>query len=73
MIILVNKESARHQYGNYKIHDDLRQRERERERDDDPREQRKCSASIWKLYIKFMMISGSWNRPLGPTLYYKVG
>jgi len=30
---------------------------RERER-----EQRECSASIWKLYIKFMMISGSWNR-----------
>jgi hypothetical protein len=27
MIILVNKESARHQYGNYKIHDDLRQLE----------------------------------------------
>jgi hypothetical protein len=24
-------------------------RERERERDDYPREQRKCSASIWKL------------------------
>jgi hypothetical protein len=27
----------------------ITERERERERDDYPREQRKCSASIWKL------------------------